>query len=381
MIQQFDTTSTRRSRLRSASPPDARDATLDDPRLPSDYYAGEGDKIVALISNVRDTNYYDSEQREPVTLHRRLLLGAVQRLLRPQRDDDRRVRLAAPDGREPARTTRSRATPARARRPARSCTRATFAHEYQHLLERYEDPGELSWVNEGLSDYAMWLTGYASRASRSPTTGFDGHVQCFLGWLGVQTPANPNPRDGGPENSLTLWDDQGDGRDPLRLRRRVHVHAVPAGPVRHTRSSRRCTTEDANGLAGLQAVLDQFAHAARRRAEVIHHWAAAVALDARSTTRELRGSAQAAVPDPDARRLDQLGHPGGVLDAGRAAERIRLRPPARRVRYVPVREADPVDHLPGGNWAAGAARRVDDRLRCALLRLPATCSTAQSRAK
>ena len=41
--------------------------------------------------------------------------------------------------------------------------------------------------------------------------GFDSHTQCFLGWLGVQTPANPNPRAGGPENSLKRWGDQGDG--------------------------------------------------------------------------------------------------------------------------------------------------------------------------
>ena len=40
--------------------------------------------------------------------------------------------------------------------------------------------------------------------------GYDSHVQCFLGWLGVQTDVNPIPRDGGPENSLNLWGDQND---------------------------------------------------------------------------------------------------------------------------------------------------------------------------
>ncbi len=43
------------------------------------------------------------EQREPTHVHRRLLLVADQRLLRSQRDDDRRVRLAASNGGEPAR--------------------------------------------------------------------------------------------------------------------------------------------------------------------------------------------------------------------------------------------------------------------------------------
>ena len=42
------------------------------------------------------------EQRAPHHVHRRVLLVADQRVLRSQRDDDRRVRLAAPDRREPA---------------------------------------------------------------------------------------------------------------------------------------------------------------------------------------------------------------------------------------------------------------------------------------
>ena len=36
----------------------------------------------------------------------------------------------------------------------------TFAHEYQHLLEYYESPGEANFVNEGLSDWAQTLVGY-----------------------------------------------------------------------------------------------------------------------------------------------------------------------------------------------------------------------------
>ena len=35
-----------------------------------------------------------------------------------------------------------------------------FAHEYQHLLHYYTDPGEDTWLNEGLSDYAQTLVGY-----------------------------------------------------------------------------------------------------------------------------------------------------------------------------------------------------------------------------
>nr|WP_147434334.1 hypothetical protein [Micromonospora costi] len=35
----------------------------------------------------------------------------------------------------------------------------TVAHELQHLLHNYSDPGELSWVDEGLADFAIFLNG------------------------------------------------------------------------------------------------------------------------------------------------------------------------------------------------------------------------------
>ena len=34
------------------------------------------------------------------------------------------------------------------------------AHELEHLLMNYSDPGEVSWVDEGLADMAMFLNGY-----------------------------------------------------------------------------------------------------------------------------------------------------------------------------------------------------------------------------
>ena len=37
-----------------------------------------------------------------------------------------------------------------------------FAHEYQHLLQSYADSAEVNFVNEGLSDFAISLTGYAN---------------------------------------------------------------------------------------------------------------------------------------------------------------------------------------------------------------------------
>ncbi|NNE36610.1 MAG: hypothetical protein HKN13_15360, partial [Rhodothermales bacterium] len=42
----------------------------------------------------------------------------------------------------------------------------TIAHEYQHLIHFNYDGDELRWVNEGLSDYAAVLNGYAGRPIR-----------------------------------------------------------------------------------------------------------------------------------------------------------------------------------------------------------------------
>ena len=126
-------------------------------------------------------------------------------------------------------------------RPARPFLyEATFAHEYQHLLEYYEDPDETSWVNEGLADWAQTLTGYVDPSLPITDQDFDSHIQSFLGYYGIRTPANPNPSEAGPENSLNLWEDQGADEIRGRLRRglrpdgdargalRLHVHERPA---------------------------------------------------------------------------------------------------------------------------------------------------------
>ena len=39
------------------------------------------------------------------------------------------------------------------------------AHELEHLLHNYSDPGELSWVDEGLADFAAFLNGFGALGS------------------------------------------------------------------------------------------------------------------------------------------------------------------------------------------------------------------------
>lgn len=67
----------------------------------------------------------------------------------------------------------------------------TIAHEFQHLIHRDNDPDEEKWINEGMADFAQYLCGY----------GHDwGHVNFFLDH---------------PENSLVSWDE---------------LYNVPTGP-------------------------------------------------------------------------------------------------------------------------------------------------------
>ena len=60
--------------------------------------------------------------------------------------------------------------------------KGTIAHELEHLLMNYSDPGELSWIDEGLADFAQYLTGYGA------DTGHTYYHQVFH-----------------RETSLTLW--------------------------------------------------------------------------------------------------------------------------------------------------------------------------------
>src|SRR5215213_9315063 len=196
------------------------------------YYAGDGDKIVILVDNVRDENYNDLNNSHGLSYIAGFFSSGINTNL------DRNVM----------------------------------------TLESYESPGENTWVNEGLSDYAIALTGYVDPATPITQTGFDSHIQCFLGWLGVQTPANPNPRaTSGPENSLTNWNDQGD-LETLCDYGAAFTFALWLSNHYGSAFMSALHREDANGLPGLQKVLDSFL-TGKKAQDVIHEWAATVAAD------------------------------------------------------------------------------------------------------
>jgi len=176
--------------------------------LPADYYQGDGDDIAVLIDNVRDDNFYDTNNQNTFSYIAGFFSSQFNGLLnRNVMTIDAWDWLHRTGANPPHEPTADPCTSA----PARPFLyEGVFAHEYQHLLESYEDPGETIWVNEGLSDWVMSYVGYVDRSIPITDVGFDSHTQCFLGWLGVVTDANPLPTTGGPEQSLNLWGDQTD---------------------------------------------------------------------------------------------------------------------------------------------------------------------------
>ena len=241
--------------------------------VPPGYYAGPGDKVVTLIANFQDENYADIEFPSYVAgYHSSDINSFVERNVMSVDSYDWAHRTGANPPNEPSTVLCSN-------RPAQPFKyEAVFAHEYQHLLEFWASPGELTWVDEGLADYATTVTGYGFPARSIFETGYEGHIQTFLGWRALQTPANQIPQpNGGAENSLTLWNDQG-GLETLADYGASWTFMEFIAGRYGTRFMTDLHNEDGNGLTGLQAMLDKYLTGDKAR-QVIHDWAAMVALD------------------------------------------------------------------------------------------------------
>jgi hypothetical protein len=175
--------------------------------VPGNYYKGDGDNIVVLVDNVRDDNFKDTNNSQGFSYIAGFfssgLNGFFNRNVMTIDAFDWLHRTGETPPNDPVPGDNCASAPARP-----FLYEGVFAHEYQHLLRSYVDPAETTWQNEGTSDAAIVLTGYSDPTAPIDDIHFDSHIQCFQGYLGVQTAANPNPRAGGPENSLNLWGDQ-----------------------------------------------------------------------------------------------------------------------------------------------------------------------------
>ncbi len=282
LIDQFDNNILpKESATFSVAPPiDGSNALLpeligDPTFMPPDYFEGNGDDTVILVDNVRDENFFDTNNQNTFSYVAGFFTSAYRIYF------DRNVMtidafdwLHRTGANPPHEPTADPCTSA----PARPFLyEGVFAHEYQHLLESYEDPAETTWVNEGLSDWAQTLTGYVDASIPITDLGSDSHVQCFLGYLGVPTEFNPIPREGGPENSLDLWGDQTDSEilcDYGAAYTFMLLLADRFGPEFMGEFHR----DDLHGFDSLDALM-QAAGSDLTSAEMVDTWAATVALD------------------------------------------------------------------------------------------------------
>jgi hypothetical protein len=245
------------------------------------YYAGDGDNIVVLIDNVRDDNFYDVDNTQEFSYIAGFFSSGLNNFFNRNImtidgfDWLHRTGLNPPNDPVPGDPCAS--APAR---PA--LYEGVFAHEYQHLLLSYVDPPEATWINEGLADIAIALTGYGTPEAPITDLHFDSHIQCFLGNNAVQTDANPNPRPGGPENSLNQWGDQDFDHEQEILcdYGAAYSYLLWLGD---TYGDGVYTTlhndADHQGFAAIQAVLDDV-DPGTTVAETIDIWQAVMALDA-----------------------------------------------------------------------------------------------------
>jgi hypothetical protein len=234
----------------------------------ANYLHGQGDNIVVLVDNVRDANYYAPGTPDGQTYIAGFFYSTFNYYA------DRNVMtIDAYDwlhrtGANPP-TDSYPNCPYASGNPRPHLYEGTFAHEYQHLLEYYSDPDEVSWVNEGLSDYAQTLVGYVDPTIPQGQTGADSHIGCFEGWLGTSY--------GGPENSLTNWGDQGAPEILCDYGAAYSFMSMLAARYGDGFMSALHKAQG-NGLAGLDEVLASYA-TGKTATQVVHEWAALMALD------------------------------------------------------------------------------------------------------
>jgi hypothetical protein len=125
-----------------------------------DYTSGDGiERVIILVDNVRDENYYDPEYPFYVA---GFYWGTIETYT-----DRNIITIDTNKWEERLENTYL----------------PTVAHEFQHLIHDDNDSAEETWINEGMSDFAEYLCGYGQ-----PTD----HINYFLDH---------------PENSLVSWDE------------------------------------------------------------------------------------------------------------------------------------------------------------------------------
>lgn len=205
--------------------------------LPADYYADETGRQVVLVSNIRDENYYDPDYP--------LYIAGFYTSAFETYFDRNTMTIDAYDWAN--RTGPDSARP--------FLYEGTFAHEYQHLLHDDYDSGEENWINEGMADLAEWLVGYGHP---------DGHV---------------NAAASNPENSLPVWEDQGD-LEILTDYGQAYLFQLYLLEQYGTEFTQALFRNTEHSISGVDSTLAAFS-SNRTFADVFHDWSVAMLIDSK----------------------------------------------------------------------------------------------------
>ena len=205
--------------------------------LPADYYFDEAGRQIVLVSNIRDANYYDPNY--PI-----YIAGFYSPTFEIYFDRNV-MSIDAFDW-------ENRTGPGGTRPYAYE---GIFAHEYQHLLHDDYDSDEENFINEGMADLAMVLTGYGVSGS---------HLRDAAAY---------------PENSLTLWGDQGD-LEILTDYGQAYLFQLYLMEQFGQKFIQDLFHNPTNGVASIEEMLAAY-HSPRSFAELFRDWSVAMLIDSR----------------------------------------------------------------------------------------------------
>ncbi|MFE2143118.1 choice-of-anchor J domain-containing protein [Streptomyces sp. NPDC059456] len=167
-----------------------------DPSIPADAWRGKGDRVVVLVDNIAAGGEFFSDDVEAVDRNLLTIEAAGWQTML---------------GAKPAGLG---GTPCRIWEgfPLPNYIEGLLAHEYNHVLwySGAKDAQGAAWTTEGTAEWARWLVGYDDRRQDALK---NLKIGCFQGRQRAMFPTGYTDaygdRNGGPENSLTIWGDPG----------------------------------------------------------------------------------------------------------------------------------------------------------------------------
>jgi hypothetical protein len=195
--------------------------------LPNGYYAGPGQRVIILVSNIRDDNFYDPINNP----------SYVGGFFSPSINTFADRNIITIDSKRWNRNVG----------PPSFQFEATIAHEFQHLINQDQDEDEDDWANEGRSEFAEFLNGYRPMPNAHRTQWSDF-----------------------PENSLTVWGDQDGDPDQnfeiladyqqaywffLYLAGRLKAAGIGTANDQYLKDVAGLTKDPANGIDSIDAML------------------------------------------------------------------------------------------------------------------------------